>query len=79
MEERAEEREMKRMKLEADIEEKRRHDELKHEERMQTMMMGFMTQMMSFFAPPTLPNPYQPNRGYMHHPKPKPLSPNATV
>ena len=42
MEERAEEREMKRMKLEANIEERRRHDEMKHEEGMQTMMMGFM-------------------------------------
>ena len=49
---RAEERERKRMLLEADLEEKRRVEERKHEERMQTMFMGFMQQMMSVIAGP---------------------------
>ncbi|XP_064389972.1 uncharacterized protein LOC135337883 [Halichondria panicea] len=56
MEEKAEEMELKRMKLEAEIEEKRRQEERKHEKRMQTMMMGFMTQMMNMVSPPSFPH-----------------------
>ena len=43
MEDKAEERELKRMKFEAELEEKRRKEERNHEERMQSMMMGFVS------------------------------------
>lgn len=75
MDEKAEERELKRMKLEAELEEKRRVEERKHEERMQTMMMGFMTQMMSMVSggvpPPSFPHSHQPSTSYI----PSPVSP----
>ena len=44
-EERAEERDMKRRKLEWEMEEKRREAERRHEERMQLMFMNFMKEM----------------------------------
>ena len=48
---RMEERERKRMMLQGELEEKRREQERKHEERMNTMMFGFMQQMMHFSQP----------------------------
>ena len=66
MEENADKRELKRVKLEAEIDEKRREEERKHEERMQTMVMGFMTQMIGVFrghAPP-FPNPHHSGPSY---------------
>ena len=69
MEDKAEERELKRMKFEAELEEKRRKEERNHEERMQSMMMGFMSQMMSQFSgsrvPPTFPHSNQPSASFM--------------
>ena len=44
-----EEKERKRMMLQAELEEKRRKPERKQEERMNTMMFGLMQQMMHFF------------------------------
>lgn len=81
MEERADEREVKRMKLEAEIEEKRRQEERKHEERMNTMMMGFMTQIMGMFAPPGPGNasyrsPPPPPSFPMYDPQYPPYSPS---
>ncbi len=72
MEEKAEERELKRMKLEAEIEEKRRQEERKHEERMQTMMMGFMTQMVNMVGPPSFPHS---STSYLPPPSYQPPSP----
>ena len=48
---RMEEKERKRMMLQAELEEKRRKQERKHEERMNTMMFGLMQQMMHFSQP----------------------------
>ena len=70
-EERAEERDLKRRKLEWEMEEKRRETERKHEERMQLMFMNFMREM-SMGRPPWTPRSY-PSHGqsslsnYMHN------------
>ena len=50
MEEKAEERDLKRMKFVAELEDKRSTKERNHEERMQSMMMGYMTHMMSMVS-----------------------------
>ena len=62
-----EERERKRALLEAELEEKRRAEERKHEERMQLMLFNFMQGIMSFtpsFSPAmpvsTAPTPCTP-------------------
>lgn len=69
MEEKAEERDLKRMKFEAELEEKRNVQERNHEERMQSMMMGYMTHMMSMVSggriPSPLPNSHQPSTSYI--------------
>ena len=61
---RMEEMENKRMRLEAEIEEKRREQERKHEERMQTMLFGFMQQIMAGFG--SVPPPQSPGQPYPH-------------
>ena len=59
MDDKADERELKRMKSEAELEEKRSKEERNHTERMQSMMMGFMSHMMTMFSgshvPPAFP------------------------
>ena len=50
MDRKAEERELKRIQLEAEIEEKRREKEREHEMQMQGMMLSFMQQMVSSMA-----------------------------
>ena len=55
--------------MEAELEDKRREQERKHEENMMTMMMGFMNQMMG--SPALILPPYQqthfPNLSQFHH------------
>ena len=71
---RMEERERKRMLLNAELEERRREQERKHEERMQTMF-GFMHQMMQSSASPRFH--YAPHTSFppccltplLHHPQ----------
>ena len=69
LEERADKRwftmEEKRMKLEAELEEKRRREEWNHELRMQKMMMGCMQQMFTNFAPH--PPMYSHQAPFPHH------------
>ena len=69
MEEIAEERELKRMKFEADLEEDKSNEERKHEERMQSMMMRFMSHMMTMFSssrvPSTFPSSSKPCTSFM--------------
>ena len=50
LDQKAEERELKRIQLEAEIEEKRREKEREHEMQMQGMMLSFMQQMVSTMA-----------------------------
>ena len=83
MEEKAEERDLKRMKFEAELE-KRNMQERNHEERMQSMMMGYMTymSMVSGRIPSPLPNSRQPSTSYIPYqhvpfdPQSQPYSPN---
>ena len=75
---RMEERERKRMLLEAELEERRREQERKHEERMQTMMFGFMHQMMQSSASPRFP--YAPHTSFSPMPSyPPASSPSASL
>ena len=50
LDQKAEEREVKRIRLEAEIEDKRREKEREHEMQMQGMMLSFMQQMVSTMA-----------------------------
>ena len=70
---RAEQWERKRMLLDAELEERRREKERKHEERMQTMMMGFMQQVMLTVGP----NCMQPGKFYVQHSPPPPTLPTT--
>ena len=62
---RMEERERKRMLLEAELEEKRREQERRHEERMQTMMFGFFQKMMEFSPMPSRQS-HSPHGTFQH-------------
>lgn len=81
---RMEEREAKRMRMEASMEEARREQERKHEERMQNMLFGFLQTMMagSNSHLPQPPNPMYPPGPtlYSSHPSfsPTPPFPSAT-
>ena len=68
----AEEWERKRMLLDVELEERRR-EERKHEGRMQTMMMGFMQQVMSIVGS----NRMQPEQLYIQHSPPPPTLPTT--
>ena len=57
MEEKAEEKDLK-MKFEAELEEKRSTQERNHEERMQSMLVGYMTHMMSMISGSRVPSPF---------------------
>ena len=55
----SEECETKRQKVELEVKEKHREQERRHEERMMTMMMGFMTRMMAGTQQSIHMSPYQ--------------------
>ena len=69
MEEKAKERDLKQMKFEAELEDKRSTKECNHEERMQSMIMGYMTHMMSMVSgnrvTSPFPNSHQPSTSYL--------------